>query len=89
MEKTFSLSEAKMRLNSLVEAVDNRDEEFVITKNGSPVAALVPAHVYEGWRETKEIQANPEFLKQIKKGIDRLRKKGRRLTLEEVFGESL
>lgn len=89
MEKTLSLSEAKMKLNSLVEAVDSRDEEFIITKNGSPVAALVPAHVYEGWRETREILSNPDFVKEIKQGIARLRKKERRYTLAEVFGEDL
>ena len=39
--KTLSLSEAKMKLSSLVEAVNTTDEEVVITKNGSPAAVLV------------------------------------------------
>ncbi|MBI2345601.1 MAG: type II toxin-antitoxin system Phd/YefM family antitoxin [Deltaproteobacteria bacterium] len=89
MEKTLSLSEAKMKFNSLVEAVDGRDDEFIITKNGHPVAALVPAAVYEGWRETREILAHPGFRKEIHKGIARLRRKGRRFTFEEVFDEDL
>jgi antitoxin YefM len=38
--KTLSLSEAKMKLSGLVEAVNASDEEIVITKNGSPAAAL-------------------------------------------------
>jgi antitoxin YefM len=39
--KTLSLSEAKMKLSGLIEAVQATDEEVVITKNGSPAAVLV------------------------------------------------
>jgi len=35
---TLSLSEAKMKLSALTEAVKATDEEVVITKNGKPVA---------------------------------------------------
>ncbi len=89
MEKTLSLSEAKMKLNRLVENVMTKDDEFIITKNGSPVAVIVPAALYEGWKETQEIQANPEFTKEIKKGIQRLRKKSKRYSFQDVFGEPL
>jgi prevent-host-death family protein len=34
--KILSLSEAKMKLSSLVETVSATDEAVVITKNGSP-----------------------------------------------------
>lgn len=89
MEKTISLSEAKMKLNRLVEDVIGKDGEFIITKNGSPVAVLVPADVYEGWKETREIQSDPEFLKEIKKGVERLKSGGKRYSFEDVFGETL
>lgn len=89
MEKTLSLSEAKMKLNRLVDQVIDRDDEFIITKNGSPVAAVVPASVYEGWKETKEIQADTEFMQEIRQGVARLRKKGKRYSFEDVFGEPL
>ncbi len=89
MEKTLSLSEAKMKFNRLVDEVAEKDDEFIITKNGSPVAAVIPASVYEGWKETKEIQADREFVREIKKGIARLKKKGKRYTFEEVFGETI
>ena len=87
MEKTLSLSEAKMKLNRLVDQVITREDEFIITKNGSPVAALVPANVYEGWRETQEIRSDPEFMKEIKRGIERLRKGGKRYTFDDLFGK--
>lgn len=89
MEKTISLSKAKTKLNSLVESVGSKDDEFMITKNGKPVAALVPASLYEGWRETEEIKADREFVKEIKKGVNRLKRKGKRYTFEDVFGEKI
>ncbi len=39
--KILSLSEAKMKLSALVEALQTNDEEVMITKNGKPAAVLV------------------------------------------------
>lgn len=89
MERSLSLSEAKMRLNRLVDDVLAKDDEFIITRNGSPAAVLVPAVLYEGWKETKEIQSDPALMKEIRKGIQRLKRGGKRYTFEDVFGESL
>lgn len=89
MERTISLSQAKTKLNSLVKSVGSRDDEFMITKNGKPVAALVPVSLYEGWRETEEIKADREFVNEIKKGVNRLKRKGKRYTFEDVFGEKI
>ena len=89
MERTLSLSEAKMKLNHLIEEVMSKDDEFVITKNGSPVAALVPSSVYEGLKETMEIKKDPEFMKEIKKGLIRLKSRKKRYTFKQVFGESI
>lgn len=88
MEKTLSLSEAKMKLNRLVEDVLVKDDEIVITRNGSPAAVLVPTPLYEGWKETREIQSDPQFMKEIKKGIANLRKRRKRYSFEDIFGES-
>ena len=89
MEKAYSLSEAKMKLNRLIDDVASKESEFIITKNGTPVAVLIPHPLYEGWRETQEIQADPEFLKEIRKGIEKLKKGGKRYSFEDVFGEPL
>ncbi|MBN1831902.1 MAG: type II toxin-antitoxin system Phd/YefM family antitoxin [Deltaproteobacteria bacterium] len=50
--ETLSLSEAKIKLSSLVEKVNSMDEEIIITKNGRPAAVLVSPDEYEGWKET-------------------------------------
>jgi prevent-host-death family protein len=84
--KTLSLSEAKMKLSSLVDAVHNTDEEVIITKNGAPVAVLISPDEFEGWKETAAIRADAEFMAEIKKGAAALKKEKAKLyTLEELF----
>jgi antitoxin YefM len=84
--KTLALSEVKMKLSSLVEAVQSTDEEIVITKNGKPAAVLVSPDEFEGWRETNAVRSNPFLLAEIRSGLNELReKKSRLFTLEELF----
>lgn len=87
MEKTLPLSEAKMRLHKLVEEVQQKDDEFIITKNGEPAAVLIPTFLYESWKETSEILSDQELVKEIKRGIQNLKKRKKRHSFEEIFGE--
>jgi prevent-host-death family protein len=85
--KTLSLSEAKMKLSSLVDSVYRTDEEVIITKNGSPAAVLISPDEFEGWKETVAIRSDPAFMDEIKKGLAALKKgKAKLYTLEELFG---
>jgi len=85
---TLSLSEAKMKLSWLVDKVNTTDEEIVITKNGRPAAVLVSPDEFEGWNETLLIRSDPDFLREIKKGIRTLKQnKAKLYTLEELFEE--
>jgi prevent-host-death family protein len=84
--KTLSLSEAKMKLSSLVESVHSTDEEVVITKNGSPAAVLVSPDEFEGWKETSAVRSDAGLLDEIRKGAAALKKGRAKLyTLEELF----
>lgn len=84
--KTLSLSEAKMKLSSLVDSVHNTDEEVVITKNGSPAAVLISPDEFEGWKETVVIRSDPTFMDEIRRGLDILKKgKTKLYSLEELF----
>jgi len=83
--KILSLSEAKMKLSELVEAVYSTDEEIVITKNGRPAAVLVSPEEFESWKETIEIASSPDLMEEIKQGIVALKKKRKLYTLEELF----
>ena len=86
--ETLSLSEAKIKLSSLVDRVKNLDEEIVITKNGRPAAVMVSPDEYEGWKETILINSDPDFVREIKKGLKALKdKKAELYTLDELFDE--
>jgi len=84
--KALSLSEAKMKLSGLVNAVSATDEEIVITKNGRPAAVLISPDEFESWKETIKIRSDEALMKEIKKGLAALKKKKVALyTLEELF----
>ena len=84
--KTLSLSEAKARLSGLIEDVESRDEEVVITRNGRPAAVLVSPEEYDSWKETRAIRADRDLMREIRAGLAALkRRKARLYTLEELL----
>jgi len=84
--KTLSLSEAKTKLSGLVDDVDRRDEEVVITKNGRPAAVLVSPDEYDSWKETQAVRADKTLMQEIKTGLAALKgRKAKIYTLEELF----
>jgi len=84
--KTLSLSEAKIKLSSLVKSVNTSDEEVMITKNGRPAAVLVTPEEHESWKETLAIRADVSLAKEIKAGLAALKnKKAKLYTLEELL----
>ena len=87
--KTLSLSEAKMKLSALIEALRTNDEEVMITKNGKPAAVLVSPDEFESWRETQRVLFDAELMAEIKQGLAALRNKQVALyTLEELLQEA-
>lgn len=84
--KTLSISEAKMKLSALVDALQITDEEVIITKNGRPAAVLVSPEEFEGWRETLSIRSDDELMKEIERGVCLLKaNKASIYTLNELF----
>ena len=84
--KTLSLSEAKMKLSSLVDAVQATDEEVLITRNGSPAAVLVSPDEFESLKETNVVRSDAALMREIKEGLKDLRRgKAKLYTLEELF----
>ncbi len=85
--KTLSLSEAKMKLSSLVESVSATDEEVIITKNGSPAAVLISPDEFDSLKETVAVRSDVAMMDEIRKGLKALKDKRARLyTLDELFG---
>ena len=84
--KTLSLSEAKMKFSSLVDAVEGTDEEVVITRNGRPAAVLVSPDEFDSWKETVAVRAQGDLVAEVKKGLVALKAKRARLyTLDELL----
>ena len=83
--KVLPLSVVKTKLSDLVDVVQRRDEEITITRNGKPVAMIVSKDEYEGWRETIEIMRDPEFMREIRRGIKSLKRTKKRYTVDELF----
>jgi len=75
-----------MKLSALIETVRTTDEELVITKNGRPAAVLVSPDEYASWQETMVIRSDADFMAEIKKGLNALKKKKASFyTLDELF----
>ncbi len=84
--KILSVSEAKMKLSGLIDAVNATDEEVVITMNGRAAAVLVSAEEFESLKETIAVRSDVALMKEIKKGLKALKmKKAKLFTLEELF----
>lgn len=84
--KTLSLSEAKMKLSGLIEAVSSTDQEILITKNGSPAAVLISPNEFESMKETIAVRSDSSLMREIKAGAAELRRKKARIySLEELF----
>jgi antitoxin YefM len=84
--KTLSLSEAKAKLSGLVEEVERRDAEVIITRNGRPAAVLVSPDEYESWKETHAIRSDKQLLREIRAGLSAIRaRKAKLYSLEELF----
>jgi len=84
--KTLSLSEAKMKLSSLIDAVRSTDEEVLITKNGAPAAVLLSPDEFDSLKETIAVRSDAALMRELKEGLrDLKRKKARLYTLEELF----
>jgi len=85
--KVLPLSEVKMKLSQLVEEVLSLDEEITITRNGKPVAIIVSPDEFDSWKETLAIRADAEFMAEIRRGLEDIKKKRKLYTLEELFAE--
>lgn len=84
--KTLPLSEAKAKLKSLVEDIERRGEEVLITRNARPAAVLISHEAYKGRKETLAIGSDEDLLREIRAGLAALKaRKARLYTLDELF----
>jgi antitoxin YefM len=89
MAKILPISEVKARLPELVNRVQERDDEVVVTRNGKPAAVLVNYAEYERLKESLDVLADPALMRQIEQSRNFYAAGGRGESFEDVFGEPL
>jgi len=86
--KTVPLSEAKARLSSLLDEVEECDEEIVITRNGRAAAVLVSPGDLESLKETVAVGSDAALVGEIRRGLAVLKRgKAKLYTLDALFDE--
>jgi prevent-host-death family protein len=87
--RILPISEVKTRFPELVSDVDEREEEIVVTRKGKPVAVVVNYAEFERLKDTLEVLADPELMRQIARSKSFFSRGGRGLSFEDVFGEPI
>src|SRR3990172_5507544 len=87
--RILPISEVKTRLPELVTGVERREEEVIVTRKGKPVAVVVNYAEYERLKETLDVLADPELMRQIARSKGFFARGGKGLSFEDVFGEPL
>lgn len=54
MEKKLNITQVRDTFGDLVDEVQYQNNKLVITRHGKPAAALVPLHVYENWKSSRQ-----------------------------------
>jgi antitoxin YefM len=82
MIKHIPISETRKIINTLASELDP-DDTVSVTNRGKEVLAILPWETYEALIETLEIAADPEFLKELRLGIQNY-KEGKLIDFDEV-----
>lgn len=83
MVKTLPITKAREDLTLLVNRASKLLDEYIITVNGSPAAVLMSANEYESWKETNEILADSQLVREIKLAEKQM-KNGKGIPWEKV-----
>lgn len=86
MAKTVPVRELRSNLSSILADVSERRDHVVVTRNGSPAAALVPVDEYEALEETAEVLSDPDALAALEAGLAEI-ERGETVTLAELREE--
>ena len=62
---TAPLTDVRRDLSEIIDEVDRTGAEFIVTKHGRPVAAIVPHDELEALLETLNILSDPETMDAI------------------------
>lgn len=86
MAKMVPVRELRSNLSSLLDDVSDRRDHVLVTRNGTPAAALVPIDEYEALEETAEILSDPDAMAALEAGLAEL-ERDETITLAELRDE--
>ena len=85
MARALPISEVKAHLPELVVAVQEREEEIVVTRKGHPAAVIINVDEYARLRETLDILGDPRLLSQVRAGRSYFRRGGKGVPLDDAL----
>jgi antitoxin YefM len=80
------VTKAKSNLLTLIRKLEDSDDAFAITKNGTPEAVLISMRRFNGLLETIDILSDEQAMKSLRKSV-REANRGKWVEFEEVFGQ--
>jgi antitoxin YefM len=86
MSEYRTVTEAKAHLNEIVEALQDSNEDVVITRHGKPAAMVMSWARWEGLVETMDILSTPGALEEIRAAEARM-DAGEYVTADELRKE--
>lgn len=54
MERMLGITKAREGFSHIIEQVQYRRDNYIISRHGKPAAAVVPIEVYENWKRQRE-----------------------------------
>jgi prevent-host-death family protein len=54
MEKQLSITQVREALGDVVDEVQYQNSKYIILRHGRPAVAVVPLHVYDTWKSSRE-----------------------------------
>jgi prevent-host-death family protein len=86
MAKTVPVRELRSNLSSVLDAISERRDHVLVTRNGAPAAAMIPIDEYEALEETAEVLSDNDALAALEAGLAEI-ERGETLTLAELKQE--
>ncbi len=83
MRKTINALKVRQNLGTLLNEVLLKNDQFIIERNGKPMAAVIPVWQFEQWKEKREA-----FFKMLNKVRQRNRRVSEK-TLEKEVSEAI
>ncbi len=81
--KIVPFTEARANLTELLDALEQKQEHVLITRNGRPSAVMLSADEYESLEETLDILQDKDLMEALRKSEDDFRA-GRLTSLEDL-----